>query len=83
MTGIPDSWDSCTASAAVETGDCDVVWSSCGRFIAAPSKGGIGIRDLNTLERLSVLNLPSSKYIPKSLVFSPDGCLLACSYLDG
>ena len=80
VTGIPDSWDSCTANAAVETGDCDAVWSPCGKFIAVPFVGGIQIRDSNTLEGLSILRFFSEHYHAKSLAFSPNGCLLACSY---
>ena len=60
VTGIPNSWDSCTASTTVEDGNCYVVWSPCGKFIAISSGDGIGIRDSNTLERLSILKHPES-----------------------
>ena len=82
VTGIPESWDSCTASAIVETGEYHAVWSPCGKFIAVTSASGIAVWDSNTLERLFVLRLPGTGYAAKSLGFSPDSCLLACSYKD-
>ena len=80
VTGIPDSWDSCTASVVVETQDCHAVWSPCGRFIAVTSVGCVEVRDSNTLERLSILRFGMKEGTFKSLAFSPDGCLLACVY---
>ena len=79
VTGIPDSWDSCTASTGVSTESCCATWSPCGKFVAVSSGGGVEILDSNTLERLSVLrfNVVMAWFI-QSLVFSPDGCLLAC-----
>lgn len=79
VTGIPDLWDSCTASATVNTEDCHVVWSPCGKFIAASSVDCAEIRNSTTLERLSVLRLHHMYLTIKSLAFSPDGHLLACS----
>ena len=80
MTGIPNSWDLCTASTAAETNGCSPVWSPCGKFIAVGSVGGVKIQDSNTLEKLSVLRLPNTEATVESLTFSPDGCLLACPY---
>ena len=80
VTGIPVSWDSCTASVGVETKDCHAVWSPHGEFIAVTAVGGIEVRDPNTLERLSVLRLYNTDGTVKSLAFSPNGCLLACTY---
>lgn len=80
MSGIPESWDSCTASVVVETNGCHAAWSPCGRYIAVTSVGGVEIRDSNTLERLSVLRVGDMEGTFKSLAFSPDGCLLACVY---
>ena len=82
VTGIPASWDSCTASAGTtEKGHC-TVWSPCGQFIIAGVGVNIEVHDSNTLERVSVLK-PSVSLLgatPEFLAFSPDGCLLACSY---
>ena len=80
VTGVPTSWDSCTASTGVETKDCHAIWSPCGEFIAASAVDGIEIRDPNTLERLSVLRLYNTHGTVKSLAFSPSGHLLACTY---
>ena len=80
ITGIPTSWDSCTASAGVKVEDSQAIWSPCGKSIAVGSVGGVEIRDSTTLERLSVLRLHGVGPIVKSLAFSPNGCLLACSY---
>ena len=82
VTGIPASWDSCTASAGVNAEDDCAVWSPCGKFIAVGSVGGVEIRDSNTLERLSVLRLHETGIIVNSLAFSPNGCLLACIFGD-
>ena len=82
VTGIPTPWDSCTASAAVRVeADARAVWSPCGQRIAVSLVNGIEIRDLNTLERVSVLNYPSgyTEFNPKLLAFSPDGRQLACT----
>ena len=83
VTGIPDSWDSCTASTGVNTNNCHAAWSPCGKFIAATSVGSVEIRDSNTLERLSVLRLHEDGGAIGSLIFSPDGCLLACFSYHG
>ena len=85
VTGIPTSWDSCTASAGATTsGVGHAVWSPCGQFVAVGLRIAIEIRDSNTLERLSNLNPPGGliKSIPHSLAFSPNGRLLACIYLE-
>ena len=80
VTGIPDSWDSCTASAGVKAEYYHAVWSPCGKFIVMGSVGGVEIRDSNTLERLAALRLHGAGDIVKSLAFSPNGCLLACIF---
>ena len=76
MTGIPASWDSCTASATFKS----TAWSPCGQFIAAIAQDGIQILDSNTLGKVSVLKAPShlSVEILEFPTFSPNGCLLAC-----
>ena len=77
VSGIPTSWDSCTASA----GDLeDAIWSPCGQFIAATHRREIEILNSNTLERVFTLACPNDDFIPESLTFSPDGQLLACSF---
>ena len=83
IIGIPDSWDSCTASAGATTDLGYATWSSCGRFIAAGLRGGVEIRGSTTLERVSILKHSGSpeSFIPHSLAFSPGGHLLACSYV--
>ena len=79
VTGIPSSWDSCTASAGDVTGGC-AVWSPCGNSIAVGSIGKVTIHDSNTLECLSILKSPQEFESIQLLAFSPDGCLLVCSY---
>ena len=82
VTGVPTSWDSCTASAGT-TGTVDhAVWSPCGQFIAATFGNIIQIQKSNTLERVSVFRLPSHSlgYKPRFLTFSSDGHQLACFY---
>jgi len=82
VTGIPASWDSCTASAGAATKVHRAVWSPCGQLVAAGSVGRIDVRDPITLEIVSILK-PSNdliEYVPESLDFSPDGRLFACSY---
>jgi hypothetical protein len=81
VTGIPTSWDSCTASAGVKAEDYHAVWSPCGKSIAMGSVGGVEIRDSNTLERLSTVRLHGKRDTIKSLAFSPNGCLLACIFI--
>ena len=82
VTGIPASWDSCIASAGTTEYVHCAVWSPCGQFIAAGFSKTIEVRNSDTLERVSILKPPGSmmNYSPHSLTFSPDGCLLACSY---
>ena len=84
VTGIPTSWDSCTASVGGITKSSHAVWSPCGQFIAASFGDTIQILDSNTLGRVSVFSLPSNsvQWPDVFLAFSPDGCLLACNYLE-
>ena len=84
VTGIPASWDSCIASARTTEKVHCTVWSPCGQFIVAGVGVNIEVRDSNTLERVSVLK-PSVSLLgatPEFLAFSPNGCLLACSYFQ-
>ena len=82
VTGVPASWDSCTASVNFREMFVQVVWSPCSQFIATNLGSMMQILDSNTLERVSVFKPPSSLLgaEPLSLTFSPDGCLLACVY---
>ena len=85
MTGIPTSWDSCTATLETTANVSHTVWSPCGKFIAAIFDGGVdivGVWDSTTLERVSNLRPPTTPVIftTQSLAFSPDGHLLACAY---
>jgi len=99
VTGIPTSWDSCTASASVASKVGLAVWSPCGQFVAVCFGDDIEVRDPNTLEILSILKAPlddaksalellstigvpldAAEATARSLCFSPDGRLLACSY---
>ena len=84
VTGIPASWDSCTANVGGTTEFSRAVWSPSGQFIAASFGETIQIRDSNTLERVSVLNPPLNYtgYCPETLAFSLDGRLLACNYRE-
>ena len=84
VTGIPDLWDSCTASAGVVAGVSCAAWSPCGQSIVADFGGTIQVQDSTTLERTSAFKPPSyilqADYSPAFLTFSPDGCMVACSY---
>jgi len=82
VTGVPASWDSCTASVGSEYSPLQIAWSPCGQFIAAASEQSIEIRSSDTLERVLTLELPRDllDFDPKSLTFSPNGHLLACSF---
>ena len=75
LTGIPTTWDSCTASASSVH---KAIWSPCGQFIAAGHEQEIQIFDSTTLEKVSTL-IPPGFLVPYFLAFSPDGHLLACS----
>ena len=79
VSGIPTSWDSCTASAGAASGVRRALWSPCGHFIAVSLGFDIEIRDSSTLERLSTLKPPHqlTRFSPQSLTFSSDGRLLA------
>ena len=83
ITGMPALWDSCTASVGATMGVGHVVWSPYGQFIAVDIEEIIEVRDSSTLERVSVFKPPGplSDHIPRSLAFSPNGCLLACHYV--
>jgi len=82
VTGIPASWDSCTASLGDASAVSHATWSPHGQFVAVCFQDRVGIRDSTTLERVSDLRLPTSltRVTPDSLAFSPDGHLLACTY---
>ena len=82
VTGIPATWDSCTASAGTVAEVRHAVWSPCGQFVAAALGSTVQIQDSNTLEKISVLNPPNHllDVVPMFLAFSPDGHLLACFY---
>ena len=77
--GAAASWDSCTASVGTTEDVYCVAWSPCGQYVAVGCVYTIEVRDINTLERVSVLRLPSNTYF-YSFDCSPNGCLLACSY---
>ena len=80
VAGIPISWDSCTASIAGINDNA--VWSPCGQLITTVYWDKIQIWSSITLENISTLTHPSDLSDPflKSLTFSPDGNLLACSF---
>ena len=80
-TGIPASWDSCTASIGGGSPHC-FVWSPCGQFIAAGFGTSVRVLNSTTLGRVSTLLPPfgQDSFNAKSLAFSPDGHLLACSF---
>jgi len=83
LTGIPTSWDSCTASVGYASSNNHAIWSPCGQFIVAALWKNIQIHDPNTLERVSILTPPHIKPpLPGCLTFSPDGHLLACSFIQ-
>ena len=82
LTGIPDLWDLCVASAGPVGIHTYPVWSPCGQFIAAPSGDTVQLQNSDTLETISTLKPPHHLLgqIPKFLAFSPGGHLLSCSY---
>ena len=57
VTGIPASWDSCTASIGGNPPYC-IDWSPCGQFIAAGFGQSIEILDSGTLGRVSTFGPP-------------------------
>ena len=83
VTGVPDLWDSCTASVVVTGVATCAVWSPCGRLIAVllehSGSHRIEVRDSNTLEVVSILQPPTGVHRAFSgrLAFSPDERLLA------
>ena len=81
VTGIPDSWDSCIASAEATEEVRHAVWSPCGQFIACAFGTTVQVRDANTLESVSVLGLYGYRLDihSVSIAFSPDGRTLACT----
>ena len=84
VTGIPTSWDSCAATLGTTADVRHVVWSPCGKYIAVTlyMVDIVGVLDSTTMERVSDLRSPIMpvKFTSQSLVFSPDGHLLACGY---
>ena len=82
MSDIPISWDSRTASAGFTTGAIHGMWSPDGRFFAVDRADGVELRTTESV--LSILNPPKSTpgmpVTPQSLIFSPDGDMLACTY---
>ena len=82
VTGVPTSWDSCTAIVGTTTKIINAVWSPCGQFIATTSQGEIQIWDSNTLERRSLFKTSGVLAVasPTLPTFSHDGHLLACSF---
>jgi len=85
VTGVTALEDSCTANIRTSFDFLMAIWSPCGRFIAVftrcPKVNIIEVRDSDTLEVISTLK-PVTGCITgqdKSISFSPDGRLLACS----
>ena len=82
VTGVPTSWDSCTAIVGTTDIILGATWSPCGQFIVTTSSDTIQVWDSNTLEKVSVFK-PSGNLMgayPLFSTFSPDGSLLACSF---
>jgi len=85
MTGIPSSWDSCTATATTGARVHCAVWSPCGQFIATVLESSIvEVWDSTTLERVSVLKPPATDVprMPQSPAISPGGHLVVCFYMN-
>lgn len=82
VTGIPTTWDFCSASADCPRKVTALVWSPCGQFIAITFGHSLQVWDSNTLEKVSILEPPSDLSItfPAYPTFSSDGHLLACLY---
>jgi len=81
VTGVPTSWDLCTATTGSGGFTHCVIWFPCGQFIAVSYDMEIQVLDVNTLGRVSTLKFPDnlSDITPVSLTVSPNGHLLACS----
>ena len=84
VTGVPASWESCTASVQMLDNHehrC-AIWLPCGQSVAVSIEEGIEIHDSNTLERKSCFKTPGHLlgHLPDLLVSSPDGHLLVCPY---
>ena len=84
VTGIPSSWDSCTAIAGATSGPHHAIWSPCGQYIATDSGNEIKVQDSTTLEISYLLFKPPGleTLYPNLLAFSPDGHLIICEYRD-
>ena len=81
VTGIPSSWDSCTASAGAASTPRHAIWSPCGQYIAAGLDRDIEVRDSTTLQVCYILKPPSFEGVCLDLLaFSPDGHQLICAY---
>ena len=83
VTGIPESWDSCSATLETIGVIRQTVWSPCGKFAVIFHRvDTVGVWDSTTLERVSDLRPPAMpvKATPLSLTCSHDGHLLACAY---
>jgi len=75
IQGLPSSWGQIVATSYHHDSVEEVVWSPCGRFIAATrSSGMVGILDAVTLEPLHTLKCSLQGHHSPS--FSPDGSLL-------
>ncbi|KAF9784597.1 hypothetical protein BJ322DRAFT_1195506 [Thelephora terrestris] len=81
VTGIPPSWDSCTAIAEITFDGLNATWSPCGQYIATTPGRDIEVRDSTTLEISYVLKFPGrNERRLDSLVFSPNGLLMIAAY---
>ena len=82
MVGTPDSWDQVISFSGDDVYN-SCTWSPCGQFVAAQTKRVVEIRNQLTFQLLTVLKfaeITDNSICRGSLVYSPDGQSLACSF---
>ena len=89
MIGASDSWDQTVSISGkgYDYGFC--AWSPCSQFVAAQTETAVEIRNQQTLELLTVLQVPeitshlplprATRLLTGPLAYSPDGRSLACT----
>jgi len=76
VSGTPYSWDNRVSISGISDWK-SYVWSPCSQFVAATTGNNVEIRDALSSELASTLT-EANGHIGCGLVYSPDGCYLAC-----